>query len=250
MLNKFIFKNKNKITGIVQVGANLGQEIEFFQEHDIKNFILFEPINHIYDQLISKFSENKNIKIYNYALGNTNSSSFMNLSSNNDNKSSSLLEPGLHTQLFPEVEFKNKEKIEIKKLVDFDLKNINFLFLDTQGYELEVLKGTENKLEQFKFIFTEIARSSVFINGVLIQELDSFLYKKGFIRYKTYWASNKPTGDAIYIQMKIFNKTHNFYLFIKSKLTLSKIYIFLNFFKDLKKINYLLKKYAKRLLKK
>ena len=43
MLNNFLSKNK-KITGIIQVGANLGQETKIFLENEIRHIHLFEPL--------------------------------------------------------------------------------------------------------------------------------------------------------------------------------------------------------------
>jgi len=248
MLNNFLSKNKKRITGIIQVGANLGQETKIFLENEIRHIHLFEPLHEVFLELENKFLQQKNIYLYNYALGNTNTEMVMNVSSSNNSASSSLLDPDLHTKLFPEVEFDKKEKVIVKKLVNFNITDSNFLFLDTQGFELEVLKGLEGDIKYIDFIYSEIAREQVFKDGVLVSQLDQFLKKEGFARYKTFWASNKPTGDAIYVRTKNKNLFYILFLSAKENFTNTKIFYFFNFFKNPKKIIYLIKKNVKKYL--
>ena len=77
---------------------------------------LFEPLQEVFLRLENKFLEQKNIYLYNFALGNKNTEMVMNVSSTNNSSSSSLLDPDLHTKLFPEVEFDKKEKVIVRKL--------------------------------------------------------------------------------------------------------------------------------------
>ena len=82
-------------------------------------------------------------------------------------------------------------------------------------------------------------------NSVLIQELDKELNKLGFIRTNTKLASNKPQGDALYKKSRFFSNNQIKYYKTKSKFQLTKIYLFFNFFKDFRKIIYLIKKQIK-----
>ncbi len=248
MLNNFLSKNKKRITGIIQVGANLGQETEVFLENDLQHIHLFEPLQEVFLRLENKFLEQKNIYLYNFALGNKNTEMVMNVSSTNNSSSSSLLDPDLHTKLFPEVEFDKKEKVIVRKLINFNITDSNFLLLDTQGYELEVLKGLGINIKYIDFIFSEIAREHVFKDGVLVSQLDQFLKNEGFVRYRTSWASNKPTGDAIYVRTKNKNLFYMLFISAKANFTNTKIFYFFNFFKKPKKIIYLIKKNVKKYL--
>ena len=55
MLNNFLSKNKKRITGIIQVGANLGQETKIFLENEIRHIHLFEPLHEVFLELENKF---------------------------------------------------------------------------------------------------------------------------------------------------------------------------------------------------
>ena len=60
------------ITGVSHFGAHLGQEVQSYQDLDINNIYLFEPQKKIFDQLEIKFSEENNIKLFNFGLGSEN----------------------------------------------------------------------------------------------------------------------------------------------------------------------------------
>ena len=68
MLNKTLKSNSKNITGIIQVGANVGQEIPILTKHAI-NIYLFEPLTEAFNTLKENISKYKNIKIFKFALG-------------------------------------------------------------------------------------------------------------------------------------------------------------------------------------
>ena len=177
MLEKIIKQYRNDIRGIVQVGSNTGQEVELFIKYNIKKISLFEPLKDAFERLASnpKF---KNINLYNFALGNSNEEAKLNVADKNFGASSSILNPTLHNSLFPEIKFNQKEDILIKKFSSLGISGHNFMVIDTQGYELRVLEGFEEKLNDFTYIYTEISRKSLYENDVLVSDLDNFLKKK------------------------------------------------------------------------
>ena len=72
--------------------------------------------------------------------------------------------------------------------------------LDVQGYELEVLKGFDKRIEDIDFIYSEISIKEFYEGNTYDYDLDSYLFSKGFIRIKTFLYSNIPMGDAFYIE--------------------------------------------------
>ncbi|RPG63459.1 MAG: FkbM family methyltransferase, partial [Flavobacteriaceae bacterium TMED238] len=136
--NKYSLQSSN----IVHVGAHRGQEVKDYIENFLNPTVhLFEPQKSLCDYLQAEFKEQKNIKIYNFGLGSINKSEKMFLS-DNDGQSSSFLKPKQHLEVHPEVKFSTNESFfKIKVFDELDIKNVDFLNIDTQGYELEVLKG-------------------------------------------------------------------------------------------------------------
>ena len=88
--------------------------------------------------------------------------------------SSSLYKPKEHLDYHPSVTFDGFEDIVIKQFSDLKIQNVNFLNIDTQGYELEVLKGFHN-LDEIKYIKTEVNRKELYENSPNVKDLDKYL---------------------------------------------------------------------------
>ena len=135
----------------IDIGANIG-----LWSKDLTNFfdqtICFEPNLDCLDCLKKNINIKKSI-IYDFALGNkeenkiiycpdnTGASSFINYTKTTFKKDGSIIYGA-----FP----KNTKKklVKIKKFDSFYFKNINFIKIDVQGYEFEVLKGAEKSLRE------------------------------------------------------------------------------------------------------
>jgi len=204
LINKF----KIKITGVSHFGAHIGQEFETYNEMEINNIHFFEPQKDSFNILNQRTKEFKNVKIYNVGLGSKNFKTKMYSSNVYDGVSASVLKPTAHKNYFPEVVFdKLITEIEIVKYDDLNIKDVNFLNIDIQGYELEALKGSKNSLIDIDAIYTEVSRKPLYENSCLIRDLDKFLKKNGFIRADSYWYNfTLPHGEAFYIKTKYINK--------------------------------------------
>jgi len=250
MIKKVLHKNRNRINGIVQVGANIGQEIELFIKYS-KNIYLFEPLASAHQVLERIIAKNQYIKLYKFALGQKEEVKILNVSNQNYRASSSFLEPSLHLDYFPEIEFNEVQEVEVKRFDQLeDEFKANFLILDVQGFELNVIKGMGQKIINFDFIFTEFSMKELYKDSVLINELDKELLNLGFVRTNTKIASNKPHGDAFYKKKDDLFLLNILYYQNKSKFQLTKIYLIFNFFSDYKKIFFLFKKFIKKTLNK
>lgn len=243
MLEKILKKYESKINGIIQVGANSGQELDILTKYPI-NIYLFEPIKLIYEKLLKKSVGFQNVKTYNIALGDKNEEKIINIASNNA-ASSSLLDPTQHLKFFPEIIFDKKEKVRVERFDEIDEELIgNFLILDVQGYELKVLEGFGSKISQIDFIYTEFSLKQMYKNNVLISELDNFLRFNNFTRTKTKPNSNKPQGDALYVRLN--NKALSHFYSQKAKLQISRPYLLINLFTDVKKTKFIIKNLIKK----
>ena len=66
MLHYYKRKLNKPINLVFDVGANVGQSIDLFLKLDPEcKIISFEPNPRLYKQLLSKYSDNLNIEIYN-----------------------------------------------------------------------------------------------------------------------------------------------------------------------------------------
>lgn len=175
---KIYKKNDNLI--IFDIGANVGQSIIRFQkELKFKELHSFEPNTEAFEKL-KKFTSSS-IVLNNCALGDkdqykdfynykkTSSSSFYKL-----NKKSSIYEINKDY---------NVSKIEIKTLDSYVKKNmninkINILKIDTQGFEVDVLRGANDLIKNKKidFIETEINLGFQYENRTSFKNIEDLLF--------------------------------------------------------------------------
>lgn len=189
------------INGVIHVGAHKGQEVDLYEKLNIKNIMLFEPIPKIFELLKEKYG-NK-YSLFNTALGNIDGTIVMNIENVNDSKSSSILEPLEHIKYYPHIIFTEKITVNITKLNNFlnHSNDYNTMVIDTQGYELEVLKGSDKFLENINYIICEVNKEELYYGCPNVVDIDNYLIKFGFSRVETSWSwDNETWGDALYIK--------------------------------------------------
>jgi len=189
------------ITGVMHIGAHFGQEINLYEKCNIKNIIFFEPVPTTF-KILNNNIGSKAILV-NTALGNIEGEIEMFIETANEGQSSSILEPELHLLQHPNITFPEKVKVPITKLDTFisQKDNFNFINIDVQGYELEVLKGGANFLNHIDYIISEVNRADLYKKCARVEQIDEFLEKYGFKRVETDWAGY-TWGDALYIKEK------------------------------------------------
>ena len=192
-------KYNMNIKGIIHVGAHYGEELSEYVSNGIQDIILFEPISENFDILSDKVKDlNANIEGHQVALG-SERGEFTMYVSDNEKQSSSILKPKVHLTHHPHVKFPSTETVEVHLLDDYDSKDFNFINMDVQGYELEVLKGGTKTLEHVDYVYCEVNRDEVYENNAMIEELDEFLSSYNMKRVETDWAGG-IWGDALYIR--------------------------------------------------
>ena len=193
-------KYKMQITGVIHIGAHYGEEVSSYISNGIEDIILFEPLEENFNILEKNVSNmNANITGHQVALGNENKSIEMYLASNNL-ESSSVLKPKLHLVQHGHITFDEKQEVEMKQLDEYNYKTYNFINMDVQGYELEVLKGAKNTLNFVDYVYCEVNRDEVYEGNAMIQDIDNFLSDYQMRRVETVWWDNGNWGDALYIK--------------------------------------------------
>lgn len=199
-LSGLIKKYNMNISGVIHIGAHYGEEVSNYVNLGIDDIVLFEPLKENFEILKNNVSDSSaNIIGHCVALGNKNQNVNMFLSSNNL-ESSSVLKPKIHLDLHPEVIFSGEETVEMKRLDGFLFKNYNFINIDVQGYEMEVLKGAEKTLENIDYLYCEVNRNEVYEGNAYIEEIDNYLLNYNMRRVETFWWYDGPWGDALYIK--------------------------------------------------
>ena len=204
---------KNNIDYLFDVGANEGQFINELRYYGFKKKVLsFEPLGEAHKKLIINSQTDSNWNVYKrIALGNKNSQNTINVSKNS--VSSSIFEINkTHIESAPNSKFIGTESIEERKLEDifFELnikeKNL-FLKIDTQGYENQVLEGSEKILNLFKGILVEVSLTELYKNQKTWLEIIKKIENAGF----EIWSidrgfTNKDNGRSLQADLVFFRK--------------------------------------------
>ena len=204
-LHNVIEKYNMNITGVIHVGGHIGQEYdEYSKINSIEHIVFFEPDPDNFPKLKDKVSHDKKCICVNKALGPFSGEATLHRESNNTGQSNSILEPHIHTQIYPGIVFNDKQKVKLEPLDRYKTSSkFNFINMDVQGAELNVLLGASETLQHVDYIITEVNRAELYKNCALIEDLDYFLGKYGFERVEEAWDRDNPVwGDALYIKKK------------------------------------------------
>lgn len=203
--------NDNSV--IIDVGANKGQSIERFLKFHNPVIHSFEPSDDAFKILESKFKNRANCYLYNVALGEKKSESLFFEYNNNELNSFHLIND------LDEIK-KREIKVPIDTLDNFtkqnNLKKINLLKIDTQGYEQNVLSGSINLLRQNKIDIIELE----LILGNYYDKYTSFYNIEKLLKHGSYrlialdrrpnvFENNKLYFNAIYITEELYKKHIN-----------------------------------------
>lgn len=204
--SSLVYKYKIDVKGVIHIGGHIGQELPIYKSTGVENILVFEPQKEPFKKLSKVANELnfENIILVNKALGNSNKE--IEMICNEDGLCSSILKPKIVLTQYPDIKFDRKEMVEMITLDSYFSTNenntYNFINMDTQGYELEVLKGSSKTLEKIDAVYSEVNNAEVYENNALIQEIDEFLSSYNLVRIETDWMGG-TWGDAFYINQKL-----------------------------------------------
>ena len=193
-----------KVKGAIHVGANIGEERHWYNNQGFKNVIWFEPNKDLYPTLLENIKQYSEQMAFNIGIHDWMKKGNLHIS-NNAGQSSSLLELGVHVQYHPEVYYIGEQQVDLARLDDFitatgiDIKDFNFLNVDVQGTELNVLKSMGNLLGTMDYLYLEVNDEELYKGCALLPAIDSYVEQFSFIRLKTK-ITKAHWGDAFYIK--------------------------------------------------
>tara|TARA_R110002020_G_scaffold410934_1_gene620641 strand:- start:202 stop:843 length:642 start_codon:yes stop_codon:yes gene_type:complete len=202
------YKHELNIRGLIHVGSFIGEEYPTYFRFGVNNLIFFEPQPNIFSILKDNVGFST---VVNKAVGNENKKVEFNVShtpggvGNGSGASSSVLKPKKHLEQYPHITFNETIEVDMIRLDDYwkdsglPQQGFNFLNIDVQGFELEVLRGAAETLNYVDYILTEVNREELYEDCVLVEELDEFLDVYGFVREETSWGGGS-WGDAFYVK--------------------------------------------------
>ena len=172
---------KDKKVNILDIGAQSGLYSLYAKYLPMSSFYSFEPFKPTFELLNENISLNNitNIKTFNIGLSNKKEQTTLN---------TCLSHNGLHTIGETPKRFNDICKIEIEvDTIDnlFYEKDIcvDFIKIDTEGYEFFILKGGEKTVKRYKpFIQLEWNETNMLQCNVKLQEFSNYLNELGYIK--------------------------------------------------------------------
>jgi len=195
---------------IFDVGANVGQSIDLFRRHfDHPIIHAFEPSPSTFRELQRQTVDIPDLHLNNCALGSR--SEIKLFAENTYSELSSLLEPTADRGW----EVEKRYQVEVQTLDEYCAKrsvtHIDMLKLDTQGFDLEVIKGGSEllALQRIQLLFIEIIFSDMYEGLPRPDEIYSFLTEQGFslVSFYTFYHEHGRAdwADALFVNPEYRN---------------------------------------------
>ena len=193
-----------KISLVLDVGANTGQFGRSLRD-DVGyhgQIVSFEPLADAFAKLQRLTSMDSRWSCHNIALGDVNGTATINISANS--YSSSLLPVSERSlRIEPSIAYIGKQDVPVRRLDEL-LEVISrpddsiYLKVDTQGYEMNVLKGALGIIGRFALIQLETSFFPVYQSETLIGDAIKFLDYLGYrpVAMEPDWEDSK-TGEVL-----------------------------------------------------
>lgn len=185
LAKKFDLMHRLGVDLVLDVGANVGQFTRELRGGGYRGRVIsFEPLSEAFATLNRNAGGDPSWESKNFAIGSDDRQQQINISARDS--SSSLMEvTSISVDAHPESRSIASETIEVRRLDSvFDDLNASrsniFLKVDTQGYELEVLKGAERSLERVVMLQLEMSFVPLYKGQPLFQELHHWVEERGF----------------------------------------------------------------------
>lgn len=192
---------------IFEAGGHYGSDTIILSERWPEGRIIsFEPNPHAFEKLLTLSKEKSNIFPYPLAVANFNGKGVFHIcygtyGSDPQFEGASSLLPAAE---YMKIHYQGP-KIMVNCVVLDDwckskqVDHIDFIWLDLEGMELQVLKSSPEILKNISVIYTETNLQKFRIGMTQYNELKEFLEKAGF-RLLAHWYQENLQGNAIFIR--------------------------------------------------
>ena len=190
----FFKKEISNINVFVDVGAHEGETSNLFSKYlNINKIYCFEPSSINFKNLKKKIVKKENIFLFNFGLGDRDGEG--NFNQLEESSSSTLVELNQKSKyfikkkkilnLFIKKNFKIfSQSVNIMKLKNFidnnSIEYIDILKIDTEGYEMKVIKGAEEKIKNIDYIYFEHHFDDMLKKNYTLSDIHNYLVKNGF----------------------------------------------------------------------
>jgi len=176
-----------EINCVLDVGAHFGEYGDWLRNNDYKGFIVsFEPVEESFHVLRQRCAGDRRRRAIHLALGSTNGSAQINVAAGSDLTSFRQLSE-FGTTTYTSGVVTRQETVQVRRLdqifeaVTAHVPNPRvYLKMDTQGWDLEVLRGAQGCLNRILALQSEMAVQHLYTNSPDFREAISEFERSGF----------------------------------------------------------------------
>lgn len=192
--------NLPPLTRIAHVGGHYGEEYDDYIANGAERIVFFEPVLSSFLEMQRRLADKPKVELVHAACGAANGHTTMYIETANAGQSSSILEAKLHATQYPQITFDGREEVAVMRFDDWANGAVfDFMSIDVQGYELQVLMGAGEALYRIQALNIEINREELYKGCARVEEIDELLMQFGFKRVETEWCGG-TWGEGIYVR--------------------------------------------------
>jgi 2-O-methyltransferase len=170
---------------VIEAGAHIGVDtVRLARKWPEGRIYAFEPVPEVFRKLQERVSRLPNASCFQLALGGQDGTAEIHLSGGASDGSSSLLKPKEHLRDHPDVTFDRTTSVTVRTVdswaAEHGVDRVDFLWLDMQGLELQVLQAAPVTLATVSAIYSEVSLRETYEGAALYPELAKWLEKAGF----------------------------------------------------------------------
>ena len=203
----FMYLRNLDIDKIIDVGAHKGEFLEkMLKIEKVNSFYVFEPQKNIFNELNNKFDKNKKVTLFNYAMDNEIANKKLKInklsmkSSLAETNEKSLYLKFINFLLLSKSSFDDEYEIQtntVDKVFDGINLQKTLLKIDVEGFEMNVIKGSQMKLKEIPFILLENQFGNHFKNNNF-NEIIRFLSDEKFVICKKFLFPTLHYQDVLF----------------------------------------------------
>jgi len=181
-------QNSNRISVILEIGANDGEDTSRFLREFGGACIIhaFEPEPRAIESFLTKGFDQR-VQLHQIALGESEGVAEFFQSGGAESEvrpggwsySGSIRRPKNHLQVYPWVTFEHSIKVPVRSLDawgdEFGVGPIDFIWMDVQGAEADVIRGGQSMLRNTRFLYTEYSNHELYEGQATLKQLIELL---------------------------------------------------------------------------
>ena len=169
---------------ILEIGCNDGTNTLWFLEiFDFPKIFCFEPDPRAASRFKHKIGSRPEVSLYEFAMSNKDGKETFHMSSGEENEtmpegwdySGSIRKPKNHLKVHPWCKFEKSIIVKTKTLDTWckekGIGRIDFIWMDVQGAEIDVIRGGRNALKNTRYLYTEYSNKELYEGQLALKQL-------------------------------------------------------------------------------